>query len=166
LNLTGFTFLAAYSTVGKFFPELNGPSSIEIQDILFAYHAVIITLLTIAQVAFYFKKGDNKGVRGWCIVFLIFLWGGSIGYGIFTIFNGQPLQKEYNIWFVMGYEKLAISFVKYIPQVYLNYSRKSTEGWSIFNILLDFCGGLFSFLQIVILAIANGKYHIFNYRLI
>lgn len=28
-----------------------------------------------------------------------------------------------------------------------NFRRKSTRGWSICNILLDFTGGLFSFLQ-------------------
>ena len=28
-----------------------------------------------------------------------------------------------------------------------NFRRKSTKGWSICNILLDFTGGLFSFLQ-------------------
>lgn len=31
--------------------------------------------------------------------------------------------------------------------MYWNWLRKSTHGWSICNILLDFTGGLFSFLQ-------------------
>jgi cystinosin len=29
-----------------------------------------------------------------------------------------------------------------IPQAYINYQRKSTEGWSIENILLDLTGGV------------------------
>jgi cystinosin len=57
----------------------------------------------------------------------------------------------------MGYAKAAISFVKYVPQVYLNYSRKSTVGWSLANVILDFTGGSLSFLQIWINAVALGE---------
>jgi len=45
-----------------------------------------------------------------------------------------------------GYCKAAITFVKYLPQVYLNWKRQSTVGWSLENVLLDFTGGLFSFI--------------------
>ena len=48
---------------------------------------------------------------------------------------------------MLGYFKLAISSLKYLPQLYWNYQRKSTKGWSIFNILMDLTGGLFSFGQ-------------------
>ncbi len=37
-----------------------------------------------------------------------------------------------------------------MPQVYVNYRRKSTVGWSISQILLDFAGGITSILQLVI----------------
>lgn len=40
--------------------------------------------------------------------------------------------------------------IKYIPQAYVNYKRKSTVGWSISQILLDFAGGIMSILQLVI----------------
>jgi cystinosin len=40
--------------------------------------------------------------------------------------------------------------VKYIPQVWVNYKRKSTQGWSIWQILLDLTGGVLSILQLVI----------------
>lgn len=56
----------------------------------------------------------------------------------------------------MGYFKISISFLKYLPQMYWNYKRKSTVGWSIANILLDFTGGFFSFLQMVLEA-ASGE---------
>ena len=42
--------------------------------------------------------------------------------------------------------------IKYIPQAWMNYKRKSTEGWSIGNILLDFTGGILSVLQMFLLA--------------
>jgi cystinosin len=50
----------------------------------------------------------------------------------------------------LGYFKVSITAVKYMPQAYWNYSRKSTAGWSIFNILMDFTGGFFSFLQLIL----------------
>lgn len=50
----------------------------------------------------------------------------------------------------MGYFKLLISTLKYLPQMYWNYQRKSTKGWSIFNILMDLTGGTFSFLQMAL----------------
>jgi cystinosin len=50
----------------------------------------------------------------------------------------------------LGYFKISISLIKYVPQVYWNWVRKSTSGWSIVNIVLDFTGGLFSFLQLIL----------------
>ncbi|CAJ1422387.1 unnamed protein product, partial [Effrenium voratum] len=46
--------------------------------------------------------------------------------------------------------KVAISVVKYCPQVWLNYKRKSTAGWTIHNVLLDFTGGLLSVAQLLL----------------
>lgn len=51
---------------------------------------------------------------------------------------------------VCGYVKLAITLIKYVPQAVMNYRRKSTVGWSIGNILLDFTGGILSMLQMIL----------------
>lgn len=40
--------------------------------------------------------------------------------------------------------------MKYIPQAWLNFKRKSTENWRIEMILLDFSGGILSLAQLVI----------------
>ncbi len=52
--------------------------------------------------------------------------------------------------YAMTYVKLLLTIFKYIPQVTANYRRKSTVGWSINQVLLDFIGGIFSLLQLVI----------------
>lgn len=49
-----------------------------------------------------------------------------------------------------SYIKLAITLIKYVPQAVMNYRRKSTVGWSIGNILLDFTGGTLSMLQMLL----------------
>lgn len=46
--------------------------------------------------------------------------------------------------------KILTVFLKYIPQAWVNYKRKSTVGWSIYTILLDFSGGWLSLAQLVI----------------
>lgn len=43
-----------------------------------------------------------------------------------------------------------MTVVKYVPQVWLNYKRKSTVGFSIGGMLLDFSGGILSNLQLII----------------
>ena len=49
----------------------------------------------------------------------------------------------------VSYVKLAISIMKYLPQVFLNWRRKSTVGWNIYNVFLDFTGGALSVGQLV-----------------
>ena len=39
----------------------------------------------------------------------------------------------------------------------MNFRRKSTDGWSIGNVLLDFTGGLLSMLQMFLLSYNNGR---------
>ena len=55
-----------------------------------------------------------------------------------------------NVLYYLSSAKLAVTIVKYIPQVYENYSRKSTNGWNIWNVLLDFSGGSLSIAQLLI----------------
>lgn len=52
--------------------------------------------------------------------------------------------------YALGYVKLITVVVKYIPQAWVNFKRKSTEGWSIYPMLLDFAGGWFSMAQLVL----------------
>lgn len=59
--------------------------------------------------------------------------------------------------YACGYIKLCITLIKYVPQAFMNYRRKSTSGWSIGNVLLDFTGGWLSILQMMINAYNFGK---------
>jgi uncharacterized membrane protein len=70
--------------------------------------------------------------------------------------SGHPIKNSWDTFMIAGYAKCCISFAKYVPQVYLNKKRQSTVGWSLWNVLLDLTGGLLSFLQIFINALALG----------
>lgn len=52
--------------------------------------------------------------------------------------------------YAVGYVKLVVTMVKYVPQAWENYRRQSTVGWSIDQVLLDFTGGVMSIAQLVI----------------
>ena len=119
-NLVGFTTYTIYNIRG-FIDDNLGTGTVQIQDIIFSSHALILTLVTICQILHYYDphvKEDRK-----------------------YIFNSLVY---------MGWCKVFISLIKYIPQVISNYKRKSTIGWNIHNILLDFTGGAFSFGQNIV----------------
>jgi cystinosin len=48
--------------------------------------------------------------------------------------------------------------IKYIPQAWVNYKRKSTVGWSIYPMLLDFSGSIFSLGQLFIDSSLQGSW--------
>lgn len=47
----------------------------------------------------------------------------------------------------MGLTKSIMTLVKYLYQIFLNWDWKSTRGFSMINVILDFSGGLLSLLQ-------------------
>lgn len=51
---------------------------------------------------------------------------------------------ELDIVYAVGYVKVVVTLVKYTPQVLVNWRNQSTRGWSIWQILLDFGGGILS----------------------
>lgn len=70
--------------------------------------------------------------------------------------NTKLSQNDFEAWswidtiYIFGWIKLLATFVKYIPQAWFNYKRKSTQGWSIGQILFDFAGGILSLAQLFI----------------
>lgn len=52
--------------------------------------------------------------------------------------------------YTFSWVKLTVTVVKYMPQAWANYQRKSTVGWSIGQLNLDFIGGILSILQLII----------------
>lgn len=84
------------------------------------------------------------------------------GFSLFVVVFGSLCLFGRVSWLtflvILTYFKLALTVVKYIPQVYLNYVRKSTLGWSIINVMLDFSGGVFSIAQIMLDSALSGHW--------
>lgn len=155
MNLTGFTFYSIYCSYG-YFVNTDQTGQVDLNDLLFAYHALFATLLTLTQVMFFPKK--NNKVHAITLCYLILLWSFCIVYAILTqvffcLSQGTKtldVSSDLGVVSMMGYFKLSISFLKYLPQFYWNYKRKSTKGWSIANIILDLTGGTLSFAQMAL----------------
>ena len=156
-NLVGFTTYTIYNIRGYIDDNL-GTGTIEIQDIIFAAHALLLTIVTIIQILYYFNPKDKLQTISHITItiILVMIWGAIL---LVIVESGleyyDPHVKEnrkyiFNSLVYMGWCKVFISLIKYIPQVISNYKRKSTIGWNIHNILLDFTGGAFSFGQNII----------------
>lgn len=162
LNLTGFVAYSVFN-VGLFWvpyiqedflkKDPNGVIPVDANDVFFSLHAVVLTLIYICQCVIY-ERGGQK-VSKVAIGLLVFAWSFAF-VSLFVAVAHIITWLEYLYYF--SYIKLGVTLVKYIPQAYMNYRRKSTEGWSIGGILLDFTGGSCSLIQMFLEAFNNDKW--------
>ncbi|XP_049844348.1 cystinosin homolog [Schistocerca gregaria] len=153
LNILGFILYSLFNCGLYWIPEVEeeyfklypkGLNPVQVNDIVFALHASFATFITIVQ-CFIYERGDQtvsitaRVIHG---IFALFLF-------ISVILAATLVITWLDFLYYCSYVKLAITLIKYVPQAYMNYKRKSTVGWSIGNILLDFTGGMLSMLQMI-----------------
>ncbi|KAI9483571.1 MAG: PQ loop repeat-domain-containing protein [Benjaminiella poitrasii] len=122
---------------------------VRFNDVMFATHAFLISLFTLTQ-TFYYKKDSSQHISTMAKYFIAVTLTGIVGISLFIILFGANMIMWIDLLYFLSYIKLIISLIKYIPQAWLNFKRKSTTGWSIYNILLDFTGGVLSITQLFI----------------
>lgn len=156
-NITGFVCYCVYNCCMSWSPTIreeyhkangNGDVPVELNDVAFSLHAVLMIFITIGQCFVYFR-GKQRISRialgvdgvGWLyVVICAIVWGAKV-------------YDAYHFLALIAYVKMAASFIKYVPQAIQNARRKSTVGWSIENIWLDLAGGILSALQMICLAL-------------
>ncbi|XP_053666897.1 cystinosin homolog [Anopheles marshallii] len=154
LNLVGHSVYAAFNCalywsgyIEQEYLDRNprGLNPVLTNDVAFSIHATIATLLTVAQ-CFIYERGEQRVSR--------IAWGILVIFVIVVIVAGILVGTETFHWldflYVLSYIKLSVTLIKYVPQAVLNFRRKSTVGWSIENVLLDFTGGMLSMLQMLL----------------
>mmetsp|Transcript_16451 Transcript_16451/g.20334 ORF Transcript_16451/g.20334 Transcript_16451/m.20334 type:complete len:328 (-) Transcript_16451:616-1599(-) len=149
-NLLGFSCYSVYnvcffslaSVQNSYKRRNNGKENlVTLNDVFFALHATTITLLTICQV--FLLDYERERVSRLCI--------GLCSAAVFSIaLSYVALEDLLDTLYWASYIKLMITTIKYCPQVYMNYKRQSTIGWSMGNVILDFTGGTLSILQLFI----------------
>ncbi|XP_063989636.1 cystinosin homolog isoform X2 [Diachasmimorpha longicaudata] len=163
LNLLGFVMYSLFNCGLFWIPEIwleylqrypRGVIPVQINDVFFSLHAVLATVITISQCFMYEIGGQRISTTARIIH--------SISAGLLLvsiILSFVNVIAWLDFLYICGYIKLAITLIKYVPQAYFNYQRKSTVGWSIGNIFLDFTGGILSMLQMILNAYNYDDWH-------
>ncbi|RAL08148.1 putative L-cystine transporter [Aspergillus homomorphus CBS 101889] len=168
INVLGFVCYTVYTSAFLWSPvirhqyaarhPLAQDATVRFNDFAFAIHAVILSVIYYSQfwpIIWGFKVSRyqrvSRPVAG-------LFWGSILGVAavIVTVLAKSPnrgLDPYSWAWidviYALSYVKLIITIVKYVPQAWVNYKRKSTYGWSIEGILFDFSGGILSLAQLI-----------------
>ncbi|KAJ3110090.1 hypothetical protein HK098_000680, partial [Nowakowskiella sp. JEL0407] len=173
LNTLGFTCYSIYNTTlyysstirDQYKQTFGGEPQVKLNDVAFGIHALGVTLITLVQYGYYTvvnshvaTSGTSNGSSGvsdaiggrkgrtvsmWILVFTV---SSAISLYASTVFGHTWIL---DVVYFLSLVKMLTSLVKYVPQAILNFERRSTVGWSILNIGLDFLGGVLSFAQLV-----------------
>ena len=160
-NIVGFACYTVFNLLFYYSPTVQEDyrsendgheNKVQFNDVLFALHAVAATSFTISQIVIYDGRKQMPSLlsrvsSGFMVVLIL-------AY-MFVVLSRES-ERRITPWtwldwaYFLSYIKMLITLVKYIPQVMLNYTRKSTVGWNIWNVVLDFTGGALSVLQLVL----------------
>eukprot|EP01111_Echinosteliopsis_oligospora_P004543 TRINITY_DN1753_c0_g1_i1.p1 TRINITY_DN1753_c0_g1~~TRINITY_DN1753_c0_g1_i1.p1 ORF type:complete len:270 (-),score=44.68 TRINITY_DN1753_c0_g1_i1:46-855(-) len=147
-NVVGYILYGVSNTARYWF--FDDPS-VAFNDVAFPVHALILTTITIGQIFYYDRDGLASSISSLGMVSAI--WLSIIINAFIAIGKGETWPFLIGTW--LAWMKILITLVKYIPQAWMNYKRKSTVGWSIGNVLLDISGGTLSILQMFLMAIID-----------
>jgi len=133
--------------------------TVQFNDITFAAHGLLLSLVTTSQYLFPHAWGFSPSIGNRPSRFILGTFFGCVTGVVVVLFIVLSAPERDSIdatvggwvWldavYAVSYVKLIVTFIKYAPQVIVNYRNRSTEGWSISQILLDFSGGILSISQ-------------------
>ncbi len=123
---------------------------VSIMDVLFAVHSMMLAFVFCVQVLIFRKPNEGPSLVG--IGLSVGLTAVITGGAVFVFMGVLPMLTYL---YAMTWTKLIMTVLKYVPQVWLNWVRRSTSGWSIANVLLDFIGGILSIAQLFLDALID-----------
>ncbi|KAJ3024275.1 hypothetical protein HKX48_003100 [Thoreauomyces humboldtii] len=144
LNLIGFLSYTIYN-LGLFVNPAEYGDSVRLNDLFFSIHALTLTTLTVVQSILYRRTRSRNAISPLTKAFIA---GSGLSVLVAALLTLNGTVGQHVVLYLLSLIKMIITVVKYVPQAWFNFSRKSTEGWSIANILLDLTGGSLSLVQI------------------
>ncbi|KAJ6781102.1 hypothetical protein PWT90_00683 [Aphanocladium album] len=134
--------------------------TVRFNDVTFALHGLVLSVITASQylVGTSLWRFPTYNPRSRPSRFAVGLTVGAL-LGVAAVYiivgarsAGRTIDPrvdwcDLDVVYALGYVKIAVTLVKYTPQLLANIRNKSTEGWSIWQILLDIVGGLLSIAQ-------------------
>jgi cystinosin len=158
-NLVGFGCYSVFNCAFAYDPGVqeayraanDGKDNlVQANDVFFALHAFAITALTVVQCAIYDRGGQVLSRLAKISMTGVIVLSAIYFFVVRGVNDGSGVWSTLTWLYWLSYVKLMISVVKYMPQVAMNYRRKSTSGWNIYNVLLDFTGGSLSIAQLIL----------------
>ena len=137
LNVLGFACYSIFnvalycsSTVQGLYRHRYGmeaPIPVQSNDVAFAIHALIISSITLLQILYY--DGNRRREMS---TFVLVLIGAILVVAIFGAILSSR-EPSFMNWldyiYILSVCKIIVTLVKYMPQVVLNWKRRSTIGW-------------------------------------
>lgn len=139
-------------TYRRLHPHSNIP--VQINDVFFPLHYFALLTIKVVQCCVY-ERG-NQRISNTTQQILLSVCSPALVLTVMLVCDQiiQPLAYIY----YFSYIKIILTAIKYTPQAIFNYRRKSTEGFAILQIFLDFIGSTLCIGQMTCLAINFGKH--------
>lgn len=173
LNTTGYFYLLLSLTLQLFLwlptsetkladgsPEANMKPKVTQFDFWYCLHGFVMNIVLVSQVIYGKKlwrfKSDNHQSRmkpyyqRFLLISLVVFGILTLRFGYAVSFQGWDNLRTLSYCNSLFALKISMSLIKYIPQVFHNYDRKSMKGFAIQSVILDITGGVASLLQLVI----------------
>ncbi|KAF1947328.1 L-cystine transporter-like protein [Clathrospora elynae] len=169
LNILGFSCYTISTACFLYSPTIKAQyayrhpdvpeTTVRFNDFLFAAHGAVMCVIIYSQ---FFPSiwGFTVGKRQKVSRAVLGIWWACVvaivAVALLVRARGTHGNNDAKGWawidvvYTLGYVKLITVFLKYIPQAWVNYKRKSTLGWSIYPMLFDFAGGWLSLAQLAI----------------
>ncbi|KAI0840113.1 PQ loop repeat-domain-containing protein [Hypoxylon sp. FL0890] len=176
INTIGFMAYLIYNTVFYSSPVIRHQyalrnhghtPTVALNDIVFAAHAFVVCAVLTTQYFIPSVWGFDRAPGARPSRLILGVASGSFAAVVIitlVVLSTPPDADPRTAWawldviYTISYVKLLITLIKYAPQLVFNFRNRSTKGWSIWQILLDFLGGVLSIAQLVIDSYLQGDW--------
>lgn len=126
---------------------------VQFNDVIYGIHSLILVIILLSQFyLFGYKKSPNQKLSKPVKVLSV---AGAIGtlMLLVRIYELNPTREHYqlvDLANILGTCKVFLSTVKYLPQAYFNYQRKSLKGFAVKACISDIVGAVLCASQLLI----------------
>ncbi|XP_038880439.1 cystinosin homolog [Benincasa hispida] len=125
---------------------------VALSDVFFPLHAILLIFVVSVQIVF-FERGNQKVSKA-AIAIFVSVWF----FAAACLYIAIPTHSW--LWLISMFNSIQVfmTLIKCSPQAFLNFTRKSTAGFSIDPILLDLTGGVATLVQMSVQSIDQGSW--------
>ena len=139
MNWTAFYFYLSYTIYGHFY-NASYSHQVHTTDFVFTCFSMFMVSFEVVQIFYYPRKKNTVRYLPFGITTLIII---AVGVCCFQLPTNDAFKQ-------MGNAKIVQTNLRAFPQIYQNWFRKSTRGWSMVAVFQDLFGGILSLCQMVI----------------